>query len=807
MFNDLQYAARAFWRTPGFTIVAILTLALGIGASTAVFSVINGVLLRALPYPRSDEILQVWTTSAGEPRSAHAPADFLDLQRENHSLLKLAGYREDALTMVPAGGEPVRFPGALVTVDYFDVFGMPAALGRTFSRAADSATNEPLVVLSHAAWTHQFGADKEIVGTRVRINGVPHTVVGVMPSAFAYPEEARAWVLSSKPVPLPPLDIPGDLLESRGVHYFNAVGRLRPGVTPEQAQADLKSIADDQMKRFPEMNGDRSVSVVRLHEQIVGDVRAALIMMLSAVGIVLLISCANVASLLLARGAGRRRELAIRAALGARRTRLVRQLITESLLLWAAGGAAGLIAGTWAIALLLKVIPEGIPRVQQIGLDLRVAGIAVAVSFASALIFGLIPALQASRVDGALALRDADRATTAGRTQGRTRAALVVGEIALTSILLVCAGLFANSFVRLQNVDPGFRTEDVALVPLPLPQAKYLDGKRQAAFYQRIMEGLQQRPEVRSAAILFPSPMQGANANATFSIEGSTVQARADRPFAALGAVSPDYFRTLGIPLIQGRTFGEQDRDPAPATAIVNAELARKYLAGRNPLGIRVRIGESGNWKTIVGVVGDSRNLGLAEAPTALIYLPYHRFPLPFMAIAIRSSAAPGTIASIVRAEVRSADPDMPVDAIKPLRDVLGESVAEPRFRALLLVAFALMAVTLAAIGEYGLISYSVMQRTREIGIRVALGAGTRQVVLPILREGMTLALAGVAIGLAGSFAASRLLARFLFGVGSTDPLTYAAVTFVLLAVALLASYIPSRRVLSIDPVTALRTD
>ena len=808
MFNDLQYAARAFWRTPGFTIVAILTLALGIGASTAIFSVVNGVLLRALPYPHPDEILQVWTTSAGEPKSAHAPADFLELQRENHSLLKLAGYREDAFTVAPAGGEPVRFPGALVTVDYFDVFGMPAALGRTFSRAADAATNEPLVVLSDAAWTHQFGGDKDIVGTRARINGVAHTVVGVMPPAFAYPEEARAWVLSTKPVPLPPLDVPGDLLESRGVHYFKAVGRLRPGVTPEQAQADLRSIANDQAKRFPEINGDRGVSVVRLHEQIVGDVRAALIMLLSAVGIVLLISCANVASLLLARGTGRRRELAIRAALGARRTRLVRQLITESLLLWAAGGAAGLIAGTWAIALLLSVIPDGIPRVQQVGLDMRVATIAVAVSFASALIFGLLPALQASRVDGALALRDADRATTAGRTQGRTRAALVVGEIALTSILLVCAGLFANSFVRLQSVDPGFRTEDVTLVPLPLPQTTYQDGKRQAAFYQRIMEGLQQRPEVRSAAILFPSPIQGANANGTFSIEGSTVQARADRPFTAIASVSSDYFRTLGIPLIQGRTFGEQDRDPAPAVGIVNAELARRYLAGRDPLGIRVRFGDSGDdWITIVGVVGNSRNRGLAEAPTALMYLPYHSFPLPFMAIAVRSTAASGTIASIVRAEVRSADPDMPVDDIKPLRDVLRESVAEPRFRALLLVAFALMAVTLAAIGEYGLISYSVMQRTREIGIRVALGAGTRQVVLPILREGMTLAFAGVAIGLAGSFAASRLLARFLFGVGSTDPLTYFSVTLFLLAVALLASYIPSRRVLSIDPVTALRTD
>ena len=808
MLNDLQYALRSFLRTPGFTVVAIFTLALGIGANTAVFSVVNAVLLRPLPYPHPDEILQVWTTSAAEPKSAHAAADFLEFQRGNHSLLKLAGYREDAFTVAPPGGEPVRIAGALVTVDYFDVFGMAAALGRTFSRAADAATSEPLVVLSHAAWTRQFGANPGIVGTRVRINGVPHTVVGVMPAAFMYPEDAKAWVLSGKPVPLPPLDISGDLLESRGVHYFKAVGRLRPGVTREQAQADLNSIADDQARRFPESNGGRGVAVQRLHEQIVGDVRAALVMLLAAVGIVLLIACANVASLLLARASGRQRELAIRAALGARRARLIRQLITESLLLGAAGGVAGLIAGSWAIALLLKVIPERIPRVQQIGLDMRVATIAIAVSFLSALLLGLVPALQASRTDAALALRDADRATTAGRGRARTRAALVVGEIALTLILLVSAGLLANSLLRLQNVDPGFRADHVALVSLPLPQAKYPDGKRQAAFYQRILEGLEHRPEVESAAILFPSPIEGGNANGTFTIEGRAMPTRADRPFTAIASVSANYFRTLGIPLIHGRIFGEQDRDPAPAVAIVNAELVRKYLGGKDALGTRVRFGDSGDdWITIVGVAGDSRNLGLGEAPTPVLYIPYHRFALPFMGIAARSAAAPGVLASIIRAEVRNLDPDMPVENIVPLGDVLRESVAEPRFRALLLAAFALMAVTLAAVGVYGLISYSVMQRTREIGIRVALGAQSRQIVVPIVREGMTLALAGVGIGLVGAFAASRVLARFLFGVGATDPTTYVAVAILLLGVALLASYIPSRRVLRIDPLTALRTD
>nr|MDP9324658.1 ADOP family duplicated permease [Acidobacteriota bacterium] len=585
MLNDFKYATRAFLRTPGFTVVAVLTLALGIGTNTAIFSIVNGVLLRPLPYPHTPEIVQVWSTSAGEPKGAHGPADFLEFQRDNRTLLMLAAYREDALTILPPRAEPVRVSGALVTTDYFDVFGMPAALGRTFSRAIDGNTNEPLVVLSHAAWTEQFSADPQIVSQRGRINGVAHTIVGVMPAAFAYPAGAKAWVLSAKAVPLPPLDIAGDLLESRGVHYFMAIGRLRPGVTSEQARADLAVIAESQARRFPESNGGRGIAIQPLRERIVGDVRDALYMLLAAVGVVLLIACANVASLLLARASGRHRELAIRAALGAGRVRLMRQLITESVVLGAAGAVAGLLAGSWAIALLLKVIPEGIPRTGDIGLDVRVGAVAVLVSFACALLFGLAPALQGSRTDASRALGDADRRTTAGRGRAKTRAVLVVCEIALTLILLVSAGLLANSFVRLQRVDPGFRVDHVTIVRLPLPQSKYPDGARQAAFYQRVLEGIEQRPETESAAILFPSPIEGAHATGTFTLEGQPSSTRADRPFTSIASVSANYFRTLGIPIITGRTFTEQDRDPAPAVAMVNATFARKYFAGQSPLG------------------------------------------------------------------------------------------------------------------------------------------------------------------------------------------------------------------------------
>jgi putative ABC transport system permease protein len=808
--SDLRYALRSLAKNPGFTLVAVLTLALGIGANTAIFSVVNGVLLRPLPYPDSTQLVQVWPTTAGETRSSMAPADFLEFQRDNHTLLALAGYRDDALTIAATLGGPVRVQGTLVTYDYFDVFATPAALGRTFSRAADAATSERLVVLSHAVWSQQFASDPQIVGRPIRIDGVPATVVGVMPATFDYPSGSKAWILSPKPVPLPPIDVSGELLESREVHYFQAVGRLKPGVTPDAARADLAGITADQGRRFPESNGGRGIAVAPLYERIVGDVRQALLILLGAVGVVLLIACANVSSLLLARASGRQRELAIRAALGAARSRLVRQLITESLLLGAAGGAAGLLLGNWAIALLLAVIPEGIPRVEQIGLDARVGTVAILTSLVSALLFGVIPALQASRADASLALRDADRTATGGRNRARTRAVLVVCEIALTLVLLVSAGLLLNSFIRLQRVDPGFRTDHVTLVSLPLAQSRYPDGKRQSAFYRRVLEGIERHPEIQSAAILFPNPIEGRNANGTFTIEGQPALKRGDRPFTALGSISANYFRTLDIPIIKGRTFTDRDRDPAPPVAIVNATLAQRYFAGQDPIGKRVRFGDTSNgddWITIVGIVGDSHNVGLNEPPTPLLYLPYDTFPLAFMGIVAKSSAGSGAVASIARSEVKAIDPEMPIDRIIPLHDLLDESIAEARFRTLLLSAFALMAVVLAAVGIYGLMSFSVVQRTREIGIRVALGARPRQVVMPVVREGLLLALTGVGLGVIGSIAATRLLATFLFGVPPGDPLTYVGVVLLLLTVALLATYVPSRRAAHVDPVTALRME
>jgi len=809
MANDLRYAIRTLAGNSGFTIVAILTLAIGIGANTAIFSVVDGVLLRPLPYPDPARLVQVMSSSASEAMSGLAAADFLDFQRDNHTLTALAGYRDDALTISASSGEPVRVHGTRVTVDYFDVFGTPAEIGRTFDRAGDAKTSEPLVILSHMAWMQQFASDPQIPGRRVRIDGVPHTVVGVMPASFNFPEGSKAWVLSAKSVPPPPIDVPGDLVSDRNVHYFQAVGRLKPSVTPDLARTDLGAVASDLSQRFPESNGGRGISVLALQEKMVGDVRMVLLLLLGAVGVVLLIACANIASLLLARASGRQRELSIRAALGAGRGRLVRQLITESLLLGGVGGSAGLLLGYWAIALLLAVMPEGIPRADQIQLDARVAAVTLAVAFASALMFGLIPAVHASRTDASLALRDADRTTTSGSHRARSRAVLVLAEIALTSILLVSAGLLLNSLIRLQHVDPGFRAEQVTLISIPLPQSRYPDGKRQAAFYRRMLEAMAHRPEIQSAAILFPSPLEGRNAQGTFTIDGQALLKRADRPFTAIGSISGDYFHTLGIPLIKGRTFTKSDDAAAPAVAIVNTTLVRRYFAGQDPIGRRVRFGEdsSENWITIVGVAADSRNVGLKDSPTPLLYVPYETFPLAFMGIITRSAAGAGTMATLARDEARILDPDLGIDRIVPLRDILDDSVAEPRFRTLLLAAFALIALVLAAVGIFGLMSYSVAQRTREIGIRVALGATAWQVILPVVGEGLWLAVGGIALGVLGSLAVSQLLRTFLYNVRPTDPVTYAAVGVLLLGVALVATLIPSRRAARVDPIVALRSE
>lgn len=809
MLNDLHYAVRTLLRAPGFTAIAVVTLALGIGANTAIFSVVNGVLLRPLPYPDSESIVRLSSGDPAESRGSFSPPDFLDVDRESQTLFPVAGYRRDASTIAAPGREPQRMTTANVTVDFFEVFALPALLGRPFATAADRGTAERLVVLSEGTWQRELASDPAVIGRRIRIDGLPHTVVGIMPAAFDYPEDTAIWVLSPLAVPTSPLNVPGDPLTLRDVHYFEVVGRLKPGESLTTARAELGALAERQARDFPDSNAGRTIGMLPLSEGIVGGVRPALLMLLGAVGLVLLIACANVASLMLTRASERQREIAVRSALGASRGHLVRQFLAESLLLGVLGGAAGLFAAAWAIAGLVSALPAGMPRAEGIHLDLRVSGVAALIAVGSALVFGLIPAWQGSRTDASALLHEAgDRGSTGGRRRARTRAIFVVAEIALTLVLLVGAGLLVNSFLRLQRVDPGFRIDELAVVALPLPQSQYPDGPRQSAFYKRILDGVRQRPGISAAALLFPAPFQGTDASAGFSIEGRGPTTNADQPTAGLASISPGYFQAMGIPIVKGRDFSDRDREPAPAVGLVNQALARKYFPGDDPIGKRIRFDDTDkDWMTIVGVVADTRNRGLDEAPAPLLYIHYPVFTVPFMTVVARSSAGPGAVASAVREEMRAVDPDLPLDTVKPMRQVIADRTAGPRFRTLLVAAFAVMALLLATVGVYGLVSYSVAQRTREFGIRMALGALPRQVMAPVLKEGLLLGALGVLFGTVGALFATRLLSGFLYGVEATDPLTFIAVASLLLAVALVASYVPSRRALHIDPVAALRSD
>jgi putative ABC transport system permease protein len=803
----MRYALRTLIKTPGFSIIAITTIALGIAANTAIFSVVNAVLLRPLPFRDESRVVMVRTSTADEPKSNHSAGDFLDIERNNRTLEALAGFREDVAAVAAKPGEPTQLQAVWVTSAFFDVLGTPPALGRTFTRAQNATPGERLVVLSYATWQQLFGTDAGAVGRRVRINGEAFTVAAVMPKGFQWPEGTRLWMLSQRPVPPSPIDLKDqDPLTNRDVRYFNAVGRLKPGMSLADAQQDLHLIATALQQQHPQSSGGRDVRAAPVRADLTGGVRDALLVIQGAVGLLLLVACANVSSLLIARATGKRRELAIRAALGAGRGHLLRQLLAESVVLGLAGGVAGLLLSAWLVVLLVRMLPGGLPRTDTITLDTTVMIVTVVASLLTGLLFGILPALQASRAKAADVIKDAGER---GSTRARGRAVLVVVEIALTLVLLVGAALLGTSFLRLQRVEPGFNAKQVTVADLGVPQTRYPKGADQTRLYHRLIDGLAQRPELQAVGVGFPGPLHGANASATFYLEGRASTSRADKPFAHIGTVSGGYFAAMGIPLLAGRSFATTDVEAAPPVAIVSASLARRYWPGENPIGKRLRFEDTPKepWFTVVGLIGDVRQLGLAEAAPALLYLPYEQFPLPFTTLAVRSSLPEGAVTSLMRAQLASIDPDLPFADTSTLRSVLTQSVDEPRFRAMLIGIFALLALILATVGVYGLISYTVTQRTREMGIRVALGAAPRQVLIPVIREGVMLALAGIGIGLIGAFAAMRALTAFLFGVGAADPLTFSGVALLLLAVATLASYIPSRRALSVDPVVALRAE
>jgi putative ABC transport system permease protein len=807
LLQDVRYAFRSLGRAPGFTLVALITLALGIGGTTAIFSIVDGILLRPLPYPEPDAIVSLSRVSdSARNDNAFSAADFLDYKRDARSFAALAGFRQDIVDM-STGGEAIRLTTLETTADFFAVTALSPLVGRAYAET-DRTAGTRVVVVSEPMWRQHLGGDPSVIARTIRLNGVPHTVIGVMPPELLHPQKVDMWTLAPREVPTPPVPIEGDLLASRQVQYFSVLGRLAPGVSLNTADEELRAISARLERDFPDTNQGERASAASYQEVLVGGVRSGLLILLGAIGFVLLIACANVASLLLARGSARRREFALRSALGAGRPRLMRQLLTESLLLAFAGGALGMMVAYWGVEGLLAIAPQSIPRLADIHVDWRVATFALVSSATVGVLFGIVPALLGTRPQMVDALKDGGRSGTA---RARTQKVLVVAEVALALVLLIGAGLMLTSFARLRAVDVGFNVSDLVVVFVPLPQARY-NNEAQARFYQQLHERLQANPITARSALAFPTPFGGGNAQGGYIVEGKPRAPAGDRPLVQINSVTPGYFQTMGIPLLSGRDVAWTDTPERPRTVVINRTLAEREWPGEDPIGKRISIGgdpdrDPNAWASVVGVVGDSKRANLEGPVMPAIYISLPTFTIPFTGALIRSGAGEAAVAAAVQQAVRSLDPELPAANSDTIVNVLERTTGQPRFRALLITAFAAVALLLAGVGLYGLISYTVAQRIPEIGVRLALGATPAQVRGLIVRQGVGLAIGGVAIGIVGALAAARLLEGLLYSVSATDPLVYSGLAATLLLIAALACYIPARRAMRVDPLTALRAE
>jgi putative ABC transport system permease protein len=802
LWQDVRFGARTLAKNPGFTAVAVAALALGIGANSAIFSVVNTVLLRPLPFKDPGRLVMVWEKGNADefPINSTSAANFIDWRDQSRVFEGVAVMRRASFNLTGAG-EPVRVDGRRVSTNMFRLLGVEPQLGRAFLPEEDDPGATGVVILSHGLWQRRFGSDPGVVGAPVNMNGRSYTVVGVMPPQFQFPSrQDELWV----PIAFNPQEA-----TNRGNNSYEVLGRLRPGVSLEQAQAEMNAIAARLKQQYPDVVKSDASVVVSLHEQMVGDIKPALLVLLGAVGFVLLAACANVANLLLARAAVRRKEIALRTALGAGRLRLVRQFLTESLLLAALGGAAGLLLSFWGVNLLKSFIPENISEVSAVNVDGRVLVFTLLVSLATGLIFGLVPAAQASNFDLNEMLKEGGRDSSFGRAGNRVRGLLVIAEVAVSLVLLVGAGLLINSFMRLRHLDPGFRADDLLTMSVVLPQQKYPDHARRSAFFSELTSRVGALPGVRSAAVTnwIPLTMQGDTFGV--SVEGRPDPGPDKRPDVITRVISPGYFNTMGIQLLRGRQFDEQlDREDSMPVAVVSETTARRLWPGEDPLGKRIQPGNADpdGWIEVVGVVNDVRQFELTSEPRLQMYLPYVQFQwfVPRQLV-VKTGVEPASLAAAVRKAVWELDKDQPVSDVRTMEEVLSASIARQRFSTLLLGVFAALALALAAVGIYGVMSYAVAQRTREIGIRMALGAQAGSVLRLMLRQGLKLASAGVVLGLAGALLLTRLMSSMLFGVSATDPLTLATISLVLVGVTLLASYVPARRAARVDPLIALR--
>ncbi|HEX8557508.1 MAG TPA: ABC transporter permease [Pyrinomonadaceae bacterium] len=803
--QDVRYGLRTLLKNPGFTAVAVVALALGIGANSAIFSVVNTVLLRPLPYKDPERLVMVWEDAGkhGYPRDTPAAANYVDWRDQNQVFEGMAALADQSFNLT-GEGEPERLDGKRVSAALFPLLGVEPQVGRAFFPEEDRAGAPRVVVLSHGLWQRRFGADPSVVGRALTLNGEPHTIVGVMPQSFQFPDrEAVLWT---------PIAFTQQEAANRGRHYLKVVARLKPGVTLERAQAEMGAIASRLQQQYPAQNTDLGATVQPLHEHLVGDIRPALLVLLGAVGLVLLIACANVANLLLARAAARQKEIALRVALGASRLRLVRQFLTESVLLAALGGVVGLLLAVWGVSLLKGFIPENISQVKAIAVDAKVLGFTLLVSLLTGLVFGLAPATQATGFNLNETLKEGGRDASSGSRGNRVRGVLVVAEVAVSLVLLVGAGLLINSFLRLRGVDPGFRVDNLLTMGVVLPQQKYPDHGRRTAFYADVIRRVEALPGVRGAAVTNWIPLVNQGDSVGVSIEGlpDPPPGQGKRPVVVTRVVSPDYFGAMGIRLLQGRGFDDgRDRADSPTVVLVSEALARKYWPGQSAVGKRVNPGDPNNpehWCEVVGLVNDVRQFELAAEPKPQMYFSYAQAGFfPPRHLVVSTEVEPSTLAGAVRQAVWEVDRDQPVSNVSTMEEVLAESLSRQRFSMLLLGVFAAVALVLAAVGLYGVMSYTVTQRTREIGLRMALGAQQGDVLRLVVGQGLKLVLAGVALGLVAALALTRLMTSLLYGVSATDPATLVIISLVLVAVALVASYIPARRATRVDPLIALR--
>lgn len=813
LLQDFRYGIRMLFKKPGFTAVAIIALALGIGASTSIFSVINTVLLKPLPYEDPQQIVMVWQTSQqaakvlGTSRLPATYADFYDWRDQNSVFESLAAL-DSWLVNLTGQDEPHKLNGVRATPDLFSLLRVKPLIGRAFLPEEERPGSDRVVMLSYGLWQQRFGADPNIIGRSITLNDASFTIVGVLPNDFRFTEGSnlpRVFKFAARVDIWTPLVQTEARVKNRGNHNLAVVGRLKPGVTTEQAQAEMQTIARRIAEGYGGKPDESGTKVVSLREQIAGDIRPALLVLMGAVIFVLLIACANVAGLLLVRASARYKELAVRTALGASRARIIRQLLTESVLLALFGGGVGVLLALWGTDLLISLSPETISHIAPGGIDFRVLAFTLFVSLATGIVFGLVPALVSSKPNLNETLKEGGRGTTDSR--GRARNALVVAEIALALVLLVGAGLLIKSFAQLMRVDPGFNPEGVALMDVSLPYTRYGDGSKRAEFFRQAVERIKSLPDVESVGINYSLPLSGADASNAFAIEDQPPLASGEWQSANLGTISQDYFRTLGIPLMRGREFTDQDRLDSQQVAIVDETMVRRYFGGDDPIGKRVRVGGR-EWLTVVGVVGSVKSESLEGESRPYIYTPYAQRSSfwPSITIAMRSKTndTTGLIASAKR-EINAIDKDQPVSNTTTLAELYKRAAAPQRFSMVLLSLFAGVALLLAGVGLYGVMSYSVSQRTHEIGIRMALGAQKSDVFNLVVRQAARVALIGVCAGLVAALVLTRLMSSLLFAVSTTDPVVYLAISLLLIAVVLLASYIPARRAMKVDPMTALR--